>query len=190
MGGIAGRFKDSNQFLVGGLYWNSSFGDSLACLIVSGMDYLDKIGLLFIILVLGVAGGIVFWFEYGTTGDDSLNESLNQGSIFKQGTLTRMDASHWGNGNVKIIQKTTQEYELQFESVEIATGPDLYVYLSDKPTFTSTSESPGNFVDLGKLPAQSGNFTISIPTSDLSNIKLSFFRIFISLLLYIVKNNN
>jgi hypothetical protein len=41
MGGVSGFYKDSNQLVVGAIHWNSSISDSIAWLVVSGMDYLD-----------------------------------------------------------------------------------------------------------------------------------------------------
>lgn len=41
MGGVTGKVKENGQFKVGTLHWISSVNDSLAWLLVSGLDYLD-----------------------------------------------------------------------------------------------------------------------------------------------------
>ena len=93
--------------------------------------------------------------------DEELSDDV---TVISEGNLVRIDNSHWGTGVVQLVQDEDGNYFVYFVDVEIASGPQLLVYLSDKPTFTGTSDSPGNYIDLGELPAQSGSFSVSIPT--------------------------
>ncbi|MHA1123927.1 MAG: DM13 domain-containing protein, partial [Candidatus Heimdallarchaeota archaeon] len=76
-----------------------------------------------------------------------------------------IDTSHWGTGKVQIVQLVNGSLQLQFDRVEIANGPDLYVYLSNKTSITGIADSPGSFVDLGQLPYNEGRFSMDIPGS-------------------------
>ena len=60
---------------------------------------------------------------------------------------------------------------MQFVDVEIANGPDLYVYLSDKTFFSGIHDDPGNYIDLGFLPYNAGRFSMNIDNStSLNNV--------------------
>ena len=76
-----------------------------------------------------------------------------------------MDASHYGFGAVNVVTLEDEELELQFVDVDISNGPDLYVYLSQKSTFSSVEDDTGIYVNLGELPYNSGNFSVSIHSS-------------------------
>lgn len=91
-------------------------------------------------------------------------ELSNDVTILSEGDLVRIDDSHWGTGVVQIVQDEDGNYFVYFIDVEIASGPQLLVYLSDKSTFSGTNDSPGSYIDLGELPAQSGSFSVSIPS--------------------------
>jgi hypothetical protein len=72
---------------------------------------------------------------------------------------------HFGSGTVRIVDLNGTRY-LSFESVTIAGAPDVYVYLSD-----ATNGKPGNFTNLGKLKATSGDFNYDIPAGvDLAKV--------------------
>jgi hypothetical protein len=122
--------------------------------------------ILVIIIVVGIIGiGWFVVFNQSSTGQPSMDEDLNtEVTILSEGNLVRIDNSHWGTGVVQIVQDDDGNYFVYFIDVEIASGPQLIVYLSDKPTFSGTNDSPGNYIDLGELPAQSGSFSVSIPT--------------------------
>ena len=98
------------------------------------------------------------------------NQDLTQGTVQKSGSFVEIDDSHYGSGIAKIVVIEGGALELQFVNVQIANGPDLYVYLSSKSTFTGTGDVPGTKVDLGLLPYNSGNFSITLHSSiDINN---------------------
>ena len=73
-----------------------------------------------------------------------------------------MDSAHRGSGTVQLIKKGVGNYSIYFINVSIVSGPDLYVYLSKKSSFSGIRDSPGEYVDLGELPALSGTFEVEI----------------------------
>jgi hypothetical protein len=82
-----------------------------------------------------------------------------------RGELQRIDPVHFGSGTVRIVDLSGMRY-LRFEGVTIAGAPDVYVYLSD-----ATNGKPGNFTNLGKLRATSGDFNYDIPADvDLARV--------------------
>ncbi len=72
---------------------------------------------------------------------------------------------NWGNGTVQIIPLENLDVKVQFFEVKIANEPDLYVYLSNKSSFTGISDIPGDFINLGRLPYNQGNFSFGISLS-------------------------
>ena len=130
---------------------------------------MKKTGKLLIgLLIIGIIGtaGIFLWFQFGTTGEDSLNQDLDRsGTTTSKGELTEMDSSHWGMGEVQIVRLSSGEYQLHFIDVEISDGPDLYVYLSENNNFSSVNDDPGVVIDLGKLIGQKGTFSYNLPSN-------------------------
>ncbi|MBY9006476.1 MAG: DM13 domain-containing protein [Candidatus Lokiarchaeota archaeon] len=89
-----------------------------------------------------------------------------------EGILVELNSSHWGTGNVQIVQLTNPNLQAQFVDVEIANGPDLYIYLSNKSFFIGLYDTSGDFINLGILPYNSGRFSVEIPTNtDFGDIK-------------------
>jgi len=125
-----------------------------------------------IVLVSAIGIGWLF-FSNQSTGQPSMDEELSEDvTILSEGNLVRIDNSHWGTGVVQIVQDDEGNYFVYFIDVEIASGPQLLVYLSDKPTFSGTNDDPGNYIDLGELPAQTGTFAVSIPAgTDIAKYK-------------------
>ena len=94
------------------------------------------------------------------------NENLNPNvTILKTGSLEILDSSHWGNGTVNLVEKPDGSRALYFIDVEIATGPDLYVYLSKKANFSGPTDTPGEFNNLGMLRAFKGTFEVHVSSS-------------------------
>jgi electron transfer DM13 len=77
--------------------------------------------------------------------------------IVAAGTLRKVDAVHYGSGQVSILDLAGARY-LRFEGVAIAGAPNMYVYLSDR-----SDGRPGNFTDLGPLKATDGSFNYPLP---------------------------
>ena len=113
------------------------------------------------IIIFG--GGLGTYFYLNPLGDG--NEITAQGTIISNGQLVDADSSHEGSGTVQIVQVEANVLELQFLEVEITNGPDLFVYLSKKPSFSDPYDSIGEFIDLGKLTYNSGNFSYTVPSS-------------------------
>ncbi len=81
-------------------------------------------------------------------------------------TLNGVDAIHWGKGTVEVID-TNGSAILSFgEDVEVAQGPDLFVYLSPN----AGSEELGEFASLGVLKANKGAQEYNLP-DDYKNYK-------------------
>ena len=73
------------------------------------------------------------------------------------GMLRRVDAVHYGSGQVTIFALAGTRY-LRFENVSIAGAPNMFVYLSDRD-----DGRPGTFADLGPLKATDGSFNYPLP---------------------------
>ena len=98
--------------------------------------------------------------------EDNINQTGNEENnrtILLTGQLNAIDGSHYGSGTVRIIQEENNSLNLYFINVDIAIGPDLYIYLSNKGSFSGTGDNPGTYYDLGILKQNEGNFTVNIP---------------------------
>lgn len=112
----------------------------------------------------GTGLGIYFWLNPLGVG----NETLATGTVLSDGILVEIEFNHWGIGKVQIVQLEDDSLEVQFIDVEVANGPNLYVYLSNKTSFSGIYDDYGEIIDLGLLPYNEGKFAVSIP--DGSNI--------------------
>ncbi|OLS23991.1 MAG: hypothetical protein HeimC3_22160 [Candidatus Heimdallarchaeota archaeon LC_3] len=90
-------------------------------------------------------------------------EDANNQTVLLTGQFNIIDSAHYGSGMVSIIEEENRSINLYFTNVDIATGPDLLVYLSSKGSFSGTGDSPGTYYDLGSLEFNEGNFTMKIP---------------------------
>ena len=116
-----------------------------------------------VIILAGSGTGIGIYFWLNPLG--GVNEHLKPGTILSTGTFVGIDSSHWGTGTVRIVQTENDELQVQFVNVEIANGPDLYIYLSNKSAFSGAFDTPGDYIDLGLLPYNKGRFSVNIPGS-------------------------
>jgi len=116
-----------------------------------------------VIILAGTGTGLGLYFWLNPLG--GINEILELGTVHSEGNFVEIDTSHWGTGKVQIVQLVNGSLQLQFDRVEIANGPDLYVYLSNKISFTGIADTPGHYVDLGQLPYNEGRFSMAIPGS-------------------------
>lgn len=76
-----------------------------------------------------------------------------------RGELRRVDGVHHGTGPVLVLRSGTRLL-VRFESVSIANGPDLHVYLSKDAGGTYRE---ANAVYLGPLKATDGSFNYDVP---------------------------
>ncbi|MFW9820220.1 MAG: DM13 domain-containing protein [Candidatus Thorarchaeota archaeon] len=131
-----------------------------------------KLNIALLAFIVGTSGtgiglGLYFWLN--PLG--GANEALETGTVLLNGTLVEIDDSHYGRGTVQIVSFSNGYRQLQFIDVKIANGPDLFVYLSDKESFSGIYDTPGAFIDLRYLPHNAGNFSISISNGiSLSNV--------------------
>ena len=116
------------------------------------------------VIVIGSGIGIGIYFWLNPLG--SANETLAPGTTIAEGTFVELDSSHWGTGTVRLVKLADESHQIQFDNVEIANGPDLYVYLSNKSSFTGLYDDNGEIIDLGLLPYNKGRFSVDIPTSE------------------------
>ena len=127
---------------------------------------------LLIVLTMGVIGvstglGIGLWLIFSGTA----NEDLATGTILMEGTFIEFDSAHYGSGTARIVRLPNDNRQLQFVNVDIAPGPDLYVYLSNKTSFSGIGDGPGVYIDLGLLPFNVGTFSMNIQAMvNLSNV--------------------
>jgi hypothetical protein len=123
-----------------------------------------------VIILAGTGTGLGLYFWLNPLG--GANETLQSGTTLSSGSLEELDTSHWGQGTVRIVQLEGDDLQVQFVNVEIANGPDLYIYLSNKSTFTGPFDAAGDIIDLGLLPFNKGRFSVNIPGSeDISEVK-------------------
>ena len=78
-------------------------------------------------------------------------------AVLASGMLRKVDAVHYGSGQVTILELAGARY-LRFENVAIAGAPNMFVYLSDR-----SDGRPGSFADLGPLKATDGSFNYPLP---------------------------
>jgi hypothetical protein len=115
------------------------------------------------LVALGIAAiviGAIGWWSFSST---FLPPGQPQFTVLLSGSLQDVDASHTGSGNVQLVQSDTGSQSILFIDVSITSGPDLYVYLSKKSSFSGIYDDAGEYVSLGLTPAVTGNFTVSIP---------------------------
>lgn len=120
-----------------------------------------KLLITFLAIIIAGSVGLASIFLFNLLG--GANENLESGTLLLEGSFIEFDSAHYGRGTARIVLLPNGNRQIQFVNVEIASGPDLFIYLSDKSTFSGIMDSPGNFIDLGALPYISGNFSINIP---------------------------
>jgi hypothetical protein len=101
--------------------------------------------------------------EEATTEDkegDAMMEDKGEGMMTETelagGFSGAGDGIHHAQGAVKVIYLEGESDVLRLENLRVTNGPDLYIYLS-------TDKQASDFVDLGRLKANSGNQNYDIP---------------------------
>lgn len=91
------------------------------------------------------------------TGEDAMMENELSGGFVGAG-----DGIHNAAGKARVVHFEDGSDVLRLENLRVTNGPDLYVYLA-------TDKQASDFVDLGRLKANSGNQNYDIPEgTDLS----------------------
>ncbi|GAB2986870.1 DM13 domain-containing protein [Saccharothrix stipae] len=75
-------------------------------------------------------------------------------------------------GSATLVQLVDGKRAVQFEALDTSDGPDLYVYLSDKPADSPEEAFGSGFTKLGKLKANRGNQVYDVPAGvDLTAVR-------------------
>jgi electron transfer DM13 len=79
---------------------------------------------------------------------------------------------HATTGSATLVRAADGGRAVQFEALDTSDGPDLHVYLSDKPSSAGDAEFGSGFTSLGKLKANQGNQVYAIPADvDLGGVR-------------------
>ncbi|MCE6993905.1 DM13 domain-containing protein [Saccharothrix sp. S26] len=79
---------------------------------------------------------------------------------------------HATTGTATLVRLPGGGHAVQFEALDTSDGPDLYVYLSDKPADSSESAFGSGFTNLGELKANRGNQVYEVPAGvDLTAVR-------------------
>ncbi|MCC8245098.1 DM13 domain-containing protein [Saccharothrix luteola] len=75
-------------------------------------------------------------------------------------------------GSATLVRLPDGKRAVQFEALDTSDGPDLHVYLSDKPADSPEAAFDSGFTNLGKLKANRGNQVYEVPAEiDLSTVR-------------------
>ncbi len=75
-------------------------------------------------------------------------------------------------GSATLVRLPDGKSAVQFEALDTSDGPDLYVYLSDKPASSPEEAFGSGFTNLGKLKANRGNQVYEVPAGiDLTTVR-------------------
>ncbi|MFQ5834117.1 MAG: DM13 domain-containing protein [Candidatus Thorarchaeota archaeon] len=116
-----------------------------------------------LIVALGIAVIVIGTISWWSFSPMLLPPEQPEFTVLLSGSLQEVDASHTGSGTVQLVQSDTGNQSILFIDVFITSGPDLYVYLSNKSSFSGIYDDPGEYVSLGLTPAVTGSFTVPIP---------------------------
>lgn len=79
---------------------------------------------------------------------------------------------HATTGTASLVRLPDGRHSVQFAGLDTSDGPDLYVYLSDKPSGSAESAFGSGFTSLGKLKGNRGDQVYEIPAgADLASVK-------------------
>ena len=134
---------------------------------------MKKLWLVIIIVVAVVAGGIYYLGLYTYFVKTEIHEELpRQGGVSDSlvpqmrtlaiGSFGEIDLIHKGSGQAKLIEIDSKTF-LRLENFSVTSGPDLYVYLSNSTKPTHNIKDLGDYVELGRLKATSGDQNYDVP---------------------------
>ncbi|MFE9749179.1 DM13 domain-containing protein [Saccharothrix saharensis] len=79
---------------------------------------------------------------------------------------------HATTGSATLVRLPGGGHAVQFEALDTSDGPDLYVYLSDKPSDSPEAAFGSGFTNLGELKANRGNQVYEVPAgTDLATVR-------------------
>jgi hypothetical protein len=70
---------------------------------------------------------------------------------------------HVGRGEAVLASSTDEGYVLKLQGFEVEAGPDLHIVLTSAETVTPDVSNLPDAIDLGLLPATSGDLEIPVP---------------------------
>ena len=121
---------------------------------------------LILILALLILTPVIFLLASPLVLSKTIDEEIGEKASFEtlsQGMFTGADSSHKASGSAYILQSNNGSRFLRLESFQTTNGPDLYIYLA-------SDTGASDFVNLGRLKANIGNQTYTIPSDvDISN---------------------
>lgn len=130
-----------------------------------------------IIIVLAVIAGVVYYFGFYTYFiKTEVHEELPTPAALAPGAVEpemktvaigefgEIDLIHKGSGQAKLIEIGGKTI-LRLENFNVTSGPDLYVYLSNSVKPTHSIKDLGDYVELGRLKATSGDQNYDVPTN-------------------------
>ncbi len=84
--------------------------------------------------------------------------------LLGQGRFRDVDAVHKGSGDAKLYRMPDDSLLVRLENLDVANGPDLYVYLVKHPDpATDDHVTDGGYISLGKLKGNKGNQNYPVP---------------------------
>ncbi len=130
---------------------------------------------LIIIGVAVIAGGVWYFGLYTYFIKTEIHEELpRQGGVLDSsvpqmrtlagGSFGEIDFIHKGSGRAKLIEVNGKTI-LRLENFNVTSGPDLYVYLSNSTKPTHNIKDLGDYADLGRLKATSGEQNYDVPAN-------------------------
>ncbi|WP_211267359.1 DM13 domain-containing protein [Nonomuraea candida] len=79
---------------------------------------------------------------------------------------------HDTSGRAELVSLGDGRTVVQFAGLDTSDGPDLYVYLSDKPASAQEAAFGTGFISLGKLKGNRGDQVYAVPAdADLSSVR-------------------
>ena len=98
----------------------------------------------------------------GTTMNEDMPPEAPK--LLQQGRFRDVDTIHKGSGDAKLYHMPDGSHLVRLENLDVANGPDLYVYLvKHKDPATDDDVTDGGFVSLGKLKGNKGNQNYPVP---------------------------
>ncbi len=108
-----------------------------------------------------------------TRSPTAAREPVRENVVLSTGTI--ISHEHESSGTAKLIRLATGGVQLTFENLVTSDGPDLHVWLTDRPVIEGNAGwfvfDDGRYVELGPLKGNRGNQVYDVPTgTDLSGL--------------------
>ena len=126
---------------------------------------------------------VLVWFQPQKLFiEETVNESLPSVAPTETGTLARdpktlrsgsfRSLEHRTTGTASLVRLADGSVVLRFEDLDTSNGPDLRVYLSERPPDLGWHDYGEEFIELGKLKGNRGDQNYRVPAgTDLSRYR-------------------